>query len=70
MAAKIVTRVEDGMSLHKAVSKTLMESNYFNYSFGLISLDANGQIEVGKTATLDEVFYAYHNGKRIKTFYN
>ena len=70
VAAKIVTRVEDGMSLHKAVSKTLMESNYFNYSFGLISLDANGQIEVGKTATLDEVFYAYHNGKRIKTFYN
>ena len=69
-AAKIVTRVEDGMSLHEAVSKTLMESNNFNYSFGLISLDANGQIEVGKTAALGEVYYAYHNGEGIETFYN
>ncbi len=76
-AAKIVTRVEDGMSLHEAVSKTheavsktLMESNKFNYSFGLISLDANGQIEVGKTAALGEVYYAYHNGEGIETFYN
>ena len=69
-AAKIVTRVEDGMSLNEAVSKTLMESNNFNYSFGLISLDANGQIEVGKTAALGEVYYAYHNGEGIKTFYN
>ncbi len=69
-AAKIVTRVEDGMSLHEAVSKTLMESNNFNYSFGLISLDADGQIEVGKTAALGEVYYAYHNGEGIETFYN
>ena len=69
-AAKIVTRVEDGMSLNKAVSKTIMESNYFNYSFGLISLDANGQIEVGKTAKLSNVYYAYQNGEEIKTFYN
>ncbi len=69
-AAKIVTRVEDGMSLNEAVSKTLMESNNFNYSFGLISLDANGQIEVGKTAALGEVYFAYHNGKGIETFYN
>ena len=69
-AAKIVTRVEDGMSLHEAVSKTLMESNNFNYSFGLISLDADGQIEIGKTAALGEVYYAYHNGEGIETFYN
>ena len=69
-AAKIVTRVDDGMSLLEAVSKTLMESNNYNYSFGLISLDANGQIEVGKTAALDEVYYAYHDGERIETFYN
>ena len=69
VATKIVTRVEDGMSLHEAVSKTLMESNNFNYSFGLISLDANGQIEVGKTAALGEVYYAYNNGEGIETFY-
>ena len=70
VAAKIVTRVEDGMSLYKAVSKTIMESDNFNYSFGLISLDANGQIEVGKTSALSEVYYAYHNGEKIDTFYN
>ena len=58
------------MSLNEAVSKTLMESNYFNYSFGLISLDANGQIEVGKTAALGEVYYAYNNGEEIETFFN
>ena len=69
-AAKIVARIEDGMSLHKAVSKTLTESNNYNYSFGLISLDAKGQIEVGKTAELSEVYYAYHNGEGIETFYN
>ncbi len=68
-AAKIVTRVEDGMTLNKAVSKTMEESNYFNYSFGLISLDSYGQIKVGKTEALDEVFYAYHNGEEIETFY-
>ena len=70
VAAKIVTRVEDGMSLHEAVSKTLKESNNYNYSFGLISLDAKGKIEVGKTSELCDVYYAYHNGKGIKTFYN
>ena len=70
VAAKIVTRVEDGMSLNGAVSKTMMESDYFNYSFGLISLDANGQIEVGKTTELSEVYFAYHNGEGIETFYN
>ncbi len=69
-AAKIVTRIEDGMSLHEAVSKTMAESNNYNYSFGLISLDAKGQIEVGKTTELSEVYYAYHDGERIKTFYN
>ena len=69
-AAKIVIRVEDGMTLSEAFSKTIIESNYFNYSFGLISLDANGHIKVGKTAALGEVYYAYHNGEVIETFYN
>ena len=70
VAAKIVTRIEDGMSLHDAVSKTLTESNNYSYSFGLIALDAKGQIEVGKTAELSEVYYVYHNGEGIETFYN
>lgn len=68
-AAKIVTRVEDGMHLHDAVTLTMSESNNFNYLYGLISLDSEGHVEVGKTAALDEVFYAFHDNNRIRTFF-
>jgi len=68
-AAKIVTRVEDGMPLHDAVSLTMSESNKFSYLYGLISLDSEGHVEVGKTEALDEVFYAFHDNNRIRTFF-
>ena len=68
-AAKIVTRVEDGMPLHDAVTLTMSESNKFSYLFGLISLDSEGHVEVGKTEALDEVFYAFHDNNRIRTFF-
>lgn len=67
-AVKIVTRVEDGMSLRDSVAKIIQESDSFNYLFGMISLDLKGNIEVGKTAALSEVYYAYHDGERIRTF--
>ena len=68
-AAKIVTRVEDGMPLHEAVTLTMSESNKFSYLYGLISLDSEGHVEVGKTEDLDEVFYAFHDNNRIRTFF-
>lgn len=68
-AAKIVTRVEDGMPLHDAVTLTMSESNKFSYLYGLISLDSEGHVEVGKTEALDEVFYAFHDNNRIRTFF-
>ena len=68
-AARIITRVEDGMSLHDAVAKTMRESNNFNYLYGLISLNSEGHVEVGKTAALNEVFYAFHDESRIRTFF-
>jgi len=68
-AAKIVTRVEDGMPLHDAVTLTMSESNKFSYLYGLISLDSEGHVEVGKTEALDEVFYAFHDKNRIRTFF-
>tara|TARA_B100001559_G_scaffold63258_3_gene50945 strand:+ start:1423 stop:2271 length:849 start_codon:yes stop_codon:yes gene_type:complete len=68
-AAKIVTRVEDGMPLHEAVTLTMSESNKFSYLYGLISLDSEGHVEVGKTEALDEVFYAFHDNNRIRTFF-
>ena len=69
-AAKIVTRVEDGMPLHDAVTLTMSESNKFSYLYGLISLDSEGHVEVGKTEALDEVFYAFHDNNRIRTFFS
>ncbi len=68
-AARIVTRVDDGMPLHDAVAVTMRESNKFNYLYGLISLNAEGQVEVGKTAALNEVFYAFHDESKIRTFF-
>ena len=68
-AAKIVTRVGDGMPLHEAVTLTMSESNKFSYLYGLISLDSEGHVEVGKTEALDEVFYAFHDNNRIRTFF-
>ncbi len=68
-AAKVVTRVDDGMTLHDAVARTMQESNKFNCLYGLISLDSEGQVEVGKTSALNEVFYALHNGEMIRTFF-
>ena len=68
-AARIITRVEDGMSLHDAVAKTMSESNNFNYLYGLISLNSEGHVEVGKTAALNEVFYAFRDEGRIRTFF-
>ena len=68
-AARIVTRVDDGMPLHDAVAATMRESNNFNYLYGLISLDSEGHVEVGKTASLNEVFYAFHDDSRTRTFF-
>jgi len=68
-AARIVTRVDDGMPLHDAVAVTMRESNKFNYLYGLISLNAEGHVEVGKTAALNEVFYAFHDESKIRTFF-
>jgi len=68
VAAKIVTRVDDGMNLREAVERTILESNKFNYSFGMISLDSKGSYEVGKTKEVDEVFYAFCDGGKIRSF--
>jgi len=68
-AAKVVTRVGDGMLLNEAVNRTMHESDDFNYLYGLISLDSEGHVEVGKTAALSAVFYAFHDGEKIRTFF-
>lgn len=67
VAARIVTRVEDGMPLQAAVDKLMREANRHNYRFGLIALDKFGHMVVGSTKNVD-VLYARHTGQRIDTF--
>ena len=63
LAAKIVTRVTDGMSLADAMLKSFTEANENQRDFGAIALDANGVISYGKTCEV--LLAAYHNGDSI-----
>ena len=66
VAAKIVTRVEDGMLLKKAVSKSIKEGKEKDSHFGVISISYTGDIITNKTK--DTVFYAFNTGNELKTF--
>ena len=66
VATKIVTRVEDGISLSDALTKSIIEGQNHDDHFGAICIANNGDIAVDKTK--DTVFYAFHNGTEIKTF--
>lgn len=67
-AARVVVRVEDGMSLATAVNKTIKEANQHQYHFGLIGLDHAGNWQAAKTEKTDYVFFAVHDGTKITTF--
>jgi L-asparaginase len=67
VAARIVSRVEDGMPLKQSVDKLIEEANQFHYRFGLIALDVKGEMIVGQTENV-EVMYAYHDGQAIRVF--
>ncbi len=69
VAAKLHTRVCDGMKLEDAVTKTIAESNNLGDYVGLISLDQEGNIEVGST-DIAQTLYAFHDGIQSRTFYN
>ncbi len=70
VAVKIVTRVQDGMLLQNAVDRTLQEARRLNYRFGLISLDNNGNIVIGKTVDDDDysIAYASYDGQVLKAY--
>jgi L-asparaginase len=68
VAARIVTRVEDGMTLSDSVAKIVEESNAYNYRFGLIALDHHGNMVVGHTNKIDAVLYASYDGEALRTF--
>ncbi|WP_204105429.1 MULTISPECIES: isoaspartyl peptidase/L-asparaginase [Spirulina sp. CCY15215] len=64
LAAKIVVRVTDGLSLAESMSRSIQECVANKRDLGAISLDATGAIAWGKTCGL--LVAAYHNGQEIK----
>ncbi len=63
LAAKIVIRVTDGLSLPEAVEKSMKEAKNRNGDLAAISLDYSGAIAWGKTCPI--LLGAYHTGEKI-----
>lgn len=63
LAARVVVRVTDGLSLKEAMQRSFAEAQEHKRNFGAIALDANGTIAWGKTS--DALLAAYHNGEKI-----
>lgn len=63
LAAKIVVRVTDGLSLKEAFDRSFTECNRHQRDLGAIAIDASGAMAWGKTSDL--ILAAYHNGDRI-----
>jgi len=63
LAARIVVRVTDGLSLEAAMKRSFTEAQKHQRDFGAIAIDANGAIAWGKTSEV--LLAAYHNGEQI-----
>ena len=63
LAARIVVRVTDGLSLLDAMTRSFAEAEQNQRDLGAIALDARGAIAWGKTSEV--ILAAYHNGERI-----
>ncbi len=63
LAAKIVIRVSDGLSLKEAMEKSMKECCLNHRDLGAISLDKTGAISWGKTSEV--LLAAYHDGEEI-----
>ena len=63
LAAKVVIRVTDGMSLSEAMQKSMSESQSRKRELGAIAISADGTISWGKTSEI--ILAAYHDGENI-----
>jgi L-asparaginase len=63
LAAKIVIRVTDGLTLPEAMEKSMQESRSRNRDLGAIAIAADGTICWGKTSEV--ILAAYHDGTQI-----
>ncbi|MEN9224673.1 MAG: isoaspartyl peptidase/L-asparaginase [Thermostichus sp. HHBFW_bins_43] len=64
LAARIVIRVEDGLSLKAAVAKSFQEARLRSRAFGAIALSRSG--EIAWDTTTDMLLAAYHDGQGIR----
>ncbi|HIK11743.1 MAG TPA: isoaspartyl peptidase/L-asparaginase [Oscillatoriaceae cyanobacterium M33_DOE_052] len=60
LAAKIVVRVTDGLSLRESLARSFAEAQSRNRDLGAIALDATGAIGWGKTSEV--ILAAFHDG--------
>jgi L-asparaginase len=63
LAARVVVRVTDGMSLEAAMQKTFDEATKNQRDLGAIALSSDGAIAWGKTCQV--LLAAYHDGDKI-----
>jgi L-asparaginase len=63
LAAKVVVRVTDGLSLKEAMQRSFVEAYDHKRDFGAIAIDADGAIAWGKTSQV--LLAAYHDGEKI-----
>jgi len=63
LAARIVVRVTDGLSLSEAIKRSFTEASLNRRDFGAIAIDATGAIAWGKTSQV--LLAAYHDGNQI-----
>lgn len=63
LAARIVVRVTDGLTLEAAMQRSLQECQQRQRDLGAIALDATGAIAWGKTSEI--LLAAYHDGTAI-----
>ncbi|MEM8605395.1 MAG: isoaspartyl peptidase/L-asparaginase [Cyanobacteria bacterium P01_H01_bin.121] len=64
LAARIVVRVTDGLSLQAAFDKSIQESATQQRDLGAIGIDATGAIAWGKTSEV--LLAAYHTGDDVR----
>lgn len=63
LAARIVVRVTDGLSVAEAMEKSIRESFTNKRDLAAIALDGSGMIAWGKTSEI--LLAAYHNGETV-----
>ncbi|MGB3268188.1 MAG: isoaspartyl peptidase/L-asparaginase [Microcoleus sp.] len=63
LAARIVIRVTDGLSLKAAFERSFAEADSRQRDFGAIGIDASGAIAIGKTSEV--ILGAFHDGTQM-----